>query len=109
MAQYRIVLSFHQTNASASAVVAELRKHRFTRSALIHKSQDGKVSVNNGGLSPRDGALAGGAIFALGAILAAAFFSPPFPALAAALAASIFGATAGALWAHLFVPGVSRK
>ncbi len=109
MAQYRILLSFHQNPTRASAVIAELRKQRFTRSALIHRSQDGIVNVNNGGLAPRDGALAGGAIFALGAILATALFSLPFSALVVSLTALILGAIGGALWAHAFVPGVSRK
>ncbi|MGH8772212.1 MAG: hypothetical protein ACREV2_13720, partial [Burkholderiales bacterium] len=109
MAQYRTLLSFHQNPTRASAVIAELRKQRFTRSALIHRSQDGIVNVNNGGLAPRDGALAGGAIFALGAILATALFSLPFSALVVSLTALILGAIGGALWAHAFVPGVSRK
>ncbi|MBC7944340.1 MAG: DUF3131 domain-containing protein, partial [Burkholderiales bacterium] len=104
----RLVLSFYQNPVAAAATLAGLRQQRYTRSALIQKSE-GKLSVDNGGVSPRDGALAGAAIVPLAAILIHSFFPAPFSALAMAIAALIFGAAAGALFARWLVPGVSRR
>ncbi|HEX8834067.1 MAG TPA: hypothetical protein VF719_07690, partial [Abditibacteriaceae bacterium] len=66
-----VVLGFYRDHETAQLAIAALRRRHFVRSAILHKSAEGRIKSGDNDVLPREGALVG---VIVGLLLALLFF-----------------------------------
>jgi hypothetical protein len=98
----RIVLGLFSDQQDAAEVLQEVRRKKYRRSASVHKSQEGRVSIDQNGLSRTQSAILAGSIFLVVGIVTG------LPAHYLILA-SLVGILAGGLSRRWLALGLDRK
>jgi len=112
MAVRGTIAGFYQDRDTASAVLRELRRQGFPRSAAIYAVQEGRTDVRDFDLSPLQGAFLGGGVGLCAALAVNRYFASFFPSLTTlqpsliVILVTLASAALGALLARLTDFGV---